>query len=123
EDSYSNWANGEPNDSSDEDCGQFYVENANWNDLDCELSELDGYVVEYGDNEATPEVATKNITITVIGETIEVGTCEELQAVDEEEDAEYATILLTNDIDCEGIDFEPLFAGHYFGGTFDGQNH
>ncbi|HTE22428.1 MAG TPA: C-type lectin domain-containing protein [Candidatus Limnocylindria bacterium] len=119
---YSNWASGEPNDSSDEDCAQFYVDDATWNDLHCVNSELNGYVVEYGD-ETPIEIATATLSITTVGETIEVASCEELQTVDDDPDASLATIQLTNDIDCEGIEVESLFGDDGFSGTFDGQNH
>lgn len=32
---YENWAGGEPNQSGDEDCSQFYANGSGWNDLPC----------------------------------------------------------------------------------------
>ena len=120
---YSNWAGGdEPNNAGDENCAQFYVENATWNDLHCVDSELSGYVVEYGD-ETPIEIATATLDITTVGETIEVASCENLQTVDDNPGASFATIQLTSDIDCAGAEFEPLFGTDDFNGTFDGQNH
>lgn len=71
---FANWnnaslANGgtgsEPNNSGDEDCGQFLAGTTGlWNDLNCSSSLLPGYVVEYGAAGDMPELASKNITIT-----------------------------------------------------------
>lgn len=61
---YSNWNNGEPNNSDNEDCAQFLSGGSGkWNDLSCTNSTLAGYVVEFGGNEGVSVVA-KNINIT-----------------------------------------------------------
>jgi hypothetical protein len=55
---YSNWAAGEPNNSSGEGCGQIYFANAGkWNDLNCGVTVLGGYVVEYGGTASDPVLA------------------------------------------------------------------
>lgn len=61
---YENWAGGEPNQSGDEDCSQFYANGSGWNDLPCS-STLNYYVVEYGAPGALPSVATDTLDITV----------------------------------------------------------
>lgn len=63
---YTNWNNGEPNDSSgNEDCGQFLSGGSGkWNDLPCSGTTLPGYVVEYGAAGNMPSVAAANIAIT-----------------------------------------------------------
>lgn len=61
---YENWAGGEPNQSGDEDCSQFYANGSGWNDLPCS-STLNYYVVEYGAPGNLPSVATDSLTITV----------------------------------------------------------
>ncbi len=60
---YANWAPGEPNDSGNEDCAQFYISSNNWNDLPCSHT-LGGYIVEFGADGDLPSVAAKNISIT-----------------------------------------------------------
>ncbi len=123
---FSNWGMGQPDNDGEngEQCGQIRVgEENDWNDLPCG-HKLDYFIVEYGDDEGNmPDVPFLQISITVVGETIEVSTCEELQAVDDGENSQFATIELTNDIDCEGIEFESLFRDTGFEGTFDGKYH
>ena len=51
---------GEPNDASDEDCGEFYVGDGTWNDVDCYwhrhyICEKRGYVAGVGDAEDVVE--------------------------------------------------------------------
>lgn len=61
---YANWAEGEPNDDSDEDCAQFLAGGSGeWNDLQCDTATLPGFVVEFGADGDTPQVAAKSITI------------------------------------------------------------
>lgn len=128
---YANWNNGEPNDSPNEqeldggeDCGQYLAGNGGkWNDLPCTNAELGGYVVEFGADGSLPTVATKNVALSVTGETSEVSTCAALSAVGQQSNNEYDTIKLTADIDCAGATVEPLFGGNGFRGVFDGQGH
>ncbi len=62
---YANWGSGEPNQSGEEDCGQFLAGGTGkWNDLPCGSSSLAGYVAEFGASGALPTVVAKNITIT-----------------------------------------------------------
>lgn len=71
---YANWNNSslpnggtgnEPNDSGNEDCGQFLAGSTGlWNDLNCSTSNIGGYVVEYGAPGNMPAVANRNVTIT-----------------------------------------------------------
>lgn len=125
EGAFVNWGFSQPDNNGEggEQCGQVRVgEENDWNDLPCDY-ELDYYIVEYGADDDEPTVPFADIEVTVIGATIEVDSCEELQELDEDSDAMYATVLLTEDIDCTGIDFEPLFPGQFFAGTFDGQGH
>ena len=35
---YTNWASGEPNDSSGEDCGQLFWSGLKWNDIRCDAT-------------------------------------------------------------------------------------
>lgn len=115
------WAGGEPNDSSGEDCGQFYVDNGTWNDLPCVGFTLDGYVVEYGD--ATPiSIVTGSLSISVSGNTHEIETCQELVELDQYT-TNYDSIVLMNDIDCQGIAVSPLYDDADFSGEFDGQGY
>ncbi len=61
---YANWNTGEPNDSGNEDCGQFLAGGTGmWNDLPCAGFSLAGYVVEFGAPGDMPDVEAKNITI------------------------------------------------------------
>jgi hypothetical protein len=62
---YANWAGGEPNNASNEDCGQFLAGGSGqWNDLPCTVFTLPGYVAEFGALGDMPEVEAKNISIT-----------------------------------------------------------
>lgn len=62
---YANWANGEPNDASGEDCAQFLSGGSGqWNDLNCGVTTLPGYVVEYGSGATVPTVSSHNATLT-----------------------------------------------------------
>ncbi|MEK7100560.1 MAG: peptidoglycan-binding protein [Patescibacteria group bacterium] len=60
---YANWNSGEPNDSSGEDCAQYYSASGKWNDLPCTGFTLSGYVTEYGAPGALPTVVARNISI------------------------------------------------------------
>ncbi len=62
---YNNWNDIEPNNSGDEDYGQFLL-NGKWNDLPNNSSSISGYVVEYGGLEGDPALQlTGNATVTV----------------------------------------------------------
>ncbi len=50
--------------------------------------------------------------------TVEISSCEELQAIDDDGAAYYDTYQLTSDIDCTGVDFAPLEWDTYFMGIF-----
>lgn len=64
---YANWGTGEPNNSGNEDCGQFLAGGSGkWNDLPCTGFSLPGYVVEFGATGDMPEVEAKNISITTV---------------------------------------------------------
>ena len=57
-----------------------------------------------------------------------IETCQELQDLNDISDAYLYDIKLSNDIDCDGIDFMPLgqsseWSDSYFNGNFDGQGH
>ena len=64
--SYANWNSGEPNDSGgNEDYGQF-IADGKWNDLPVSITNMAGYVVEYGGTSGDPvlhisDVATVNV--------------------------------------------------------------
>ena len=62
-DNYANWNTGEPNDSSGEDCAQFYSSTGRWNDLNCGSTTLPGYVAEFGSEEDPLNVVAANISI------------------------------------------------------------
>ena len=63
---YTNWNGGEPNNSGDEDYGQFVAVSGKWNDLP-NTNLLNGYVVEYGGmSDDTPTQISDNITIDVV---------------------------------------------------------
>ncbi len=63
---YANWNSGEPNDSGgNEDYGQF-IADGKWNDLPVSITNMAGYVVEYGGTSGDPvlhisDVATVNV--------------------------------------------------------------
>ncbi len=61
---YENWATGEPNQSGDEDCSQFYANGSGWNDLSCSGA-ISTYVVEYGAPGNLPTVAGDTLDITL----------------------------------------------------------
>ncbi len=123
---YENWNENEPNNSGNEDCAQYLIgagDEGQWNDLNCSTSMIAGYVVEYGDDDTVPEVATKSITINVGWDTYEVDSCEDLQDYVTGAPHKMDTLVQTADIDCEGVDFEPLFQDTPFSGVYDGQGH
>jgi hypothetical protein len=124
---YTNWNNGEPNNSPPygEDCAQFLSgsgNNGKWNDLSCDHALLPGYVVEFGAPGQTADISYSDTAINTVGPTVNVSTCAQLQNVDQTAANDYATINLTTNIDCTGYNFNPLFGGG-FDGTFNGQGH
>ncbi|MEH2043186.1 DUF4347 domain-containing protein [Nostoc sp.] len=62
---YNNWNSLEPNNSNDEDYGQFLLD-GKWNDLRNNAGSISGYVVEYGGLAGDPTLQlTGNATVTV----------------------------------------------------------
>lgn len=131
---YNNWANGEPNGETYENCGEFYSGNGYWNDLPCDSSTLSSYIVEYGDTQNQASIASKTVNINVTyppGNTTNVNACQQL--VDIAADPltyRYDTINITQDLDCEGATLAPMFnlidedAGRVnFRGTLNGNGH
>jgi hypothetical protein len=58
------------------------------------------------------------------GPVVSIANCGELQALDDIGGNNLAEVIITQDIDCTGVSFEPLFStGTPFQGTFDGQGH
>jgi hypothetical protein len=123
-DFYVNWdLPWQPDNAGDEDCGEIVVGLGGvWNDLTCSTL-LEYYIVEYGDSEVNPTVQSAEIEATVTGPLLSIGTCQELQDIEGEANANYATISLTSDIDCQGQTIEPLFDDESFAGTIDGNEH
>lgn len=131
---YSNWSSGEPNNLGPENCGEFYSGTAKWNDLSCENAGLASYIVEYGTDSQTVNVQTKTINISVSypeGSTIPINACQQL--IDIAADPityRYDHLSLTQDLDCGGIQLEPLFnlededlGWIDFRGSFNGNGH
>ncbi len=122
---FTNWSEGEPNngggDDIDENCAQIWFSNdseGQWNDLACDSTANEYYVVEFGEDGDLPDVEVENFTISVVREEISVGTCDQLFALTE--DHAVASISLTADIDCNGRTEAPLFDEEDFSGVFDG---
>ncbi len=123
---YANWAGGEPNDSDGEDCGQMLSgEVGDWNDLSCTSHTQPAYIVEYGATGNMPDVEYAEKTITITSAGFEISNCAELEAINDTDSGVYANVTLTADIDCQGVDVEPLYSGEgpSFMGTFDGAGH
>jgi hypothetical protein len=66
--SYTNWASGEPNNSGDQDCIQFY-DNGTWDDLSCSGT-LTAYFTEYGTTTHNPYSQSISATITKESQTL-----------------------------------------------------
>lgn len=132
---FSNWAGGEPNNSGEEDCGQFYTGGNGWNDLPCDTPSLGHYVVEYGAEGDLP-TAFDNVSFDVtttypVANEILLDNClEVLDVYANGTDNRYDTLRMTGDIDCTGEDVEPMFGQSDpdfgiigFRGEFDGQGY
>lgn len=124
---------GEPNNSGNEDCAQFYAgageaggSNGKWNDLACDGDPLESYVVEFGGGDL-PSPLNSSFTVNVTARTVTIDNCDELQGLTLDNDRD--TIVLAADIDCEGVDFISLMAydddteNIGFKGVFDGAGH
>lgn len=125
EDLFINWeTNVQPdNDGGGENCLELVFAQAGlWNDVVCTNTQS-RYVVEFGANGSNPDVPTKQFTITTSGPTVEVDSCEELRAIDDDGGVVMMTINITDDIDCSGSSFTPLFSEDYFLGTVNGNGH
>lgn len=113
---FSNWSNGEPNDSNSEDCAQFYSDGNGWNDLACAgENDLRYYVVEYGSETDTPVPPSNTLLGITAGlptpVTVPVASCLDLLDIAANPlDNRYDNITLTSDIDCDGETVAPLFS-------------
>ncbi len=118
---YANWNLSEPNDvSPGEDCAE-YIIGQGWNDLPCD-GFYRNYIVEFGAGTDLPEPVISSFTITTTGPEVSISSCTELQALDETPSNRFASIQLTQNIDCSGIEnFNPLQWDGPFVGSFDGQ--
>lgn len=124
--SYVNWRPSQPDNADDnEHCGQIVVDGGStgWNDLPCD-SELDYYVVEFGDDEPL-DLATDTITVNVTGAEQTIESCDDwMTLADDEETNRLDTITLTDDIDCDGESVYGLYdEDQPFEGIFDGNGH
>lgn len=116
---YSNWNHIEPNNSNNEDCAE-YIINQGWNDLNCD-GQTRNYVVEFGAAEGVPDPVEKTFIVTATAATRNIATCEQLLALTGANNQD--TISLTADIDCAGHEVVPLFEGDTFYGVFEGNSH
>lgn len=120
---YNNWDTGQPNNSSgNEDCAQMNGNTGTWSAVDC-TDTLAGFIMEYGDDGHTLDVPTRSVAITTAGDTHNIATCAQLNALGADTTTRFDTINLTANIDCTGIDFAPMYSDDGFGGVLDGQNH
>lgn len=133
---FSNWAGGEPNDAGDgEDCAQFYSDGSGWNDLPCDYTSLQYYVVEYGapgDLPTPPESISFNVNVSApTANEIPIDSCLDLIDVyNNGTDNRYDNLSLTTDVDCTGETLSPMFSQTDvdfgvigFRGSFNGNNH
>ncbi len=67
---YENWAGGEPNQSGEEDCSEFYANGSGWNDLPCGHAGISTYIVEYGAPGNLPNIASDTLDITLSADTV-----------------------------------------------------
>lgn len=141
---FSQWREGvEPNDSGGEDCAQYY-QDGYWNDMPCDYTGFDYYVVEYGADEDIPTPPSNTIVNVTTSfpepEDISVGSCLDLISVasTNQNDNRYDNLTLTQDLNCEGETIRPLFNDTFltedeeeneiverlgFRGTFEGNGH
>lgn len=129
-DRYANWSDDEPNNSGPiegdgEDCAQIWFDGdegteGQWNDLACDSTANDYYVVEFGAGDVLPEVITESFAINMAGDTstLEISSCDQLFELGPENVAN--TIELTADIDCNGRTEESMFDREDFYGVFEG---
>lgn len=104
---FTNWSPGwQPDNAGNEDCGQVVISmGGTWNDLPCTNTQS-RYVVEFGgetnEDEETeyPAVASAQIEVTVTPPTINIDSCEELQAIGSSEESLFAYYVQTANIDC-----------------------
>lgn len=112
---FSNWSSGEPNNSGDEDCAQFYSSGTGWNDLPCSGPYLDYYIVEYGAPGDLPD-APESVSFTVniaapTANSIVVDSCLDILDLSLDPPVDrYNNVTLANDIDCTGETVTPLFS-------------
>lgn len=125
---YSNWNDGEPNNSvqgedDGEDCGQIWFEDdsdGQWNDLNCLSDQNEYYVAEFGGSteETLPDVGSVSFDVVLSRDSVEVSSCDQLFSLGEEHAS--SNVSLISDIDCQGRTEAPLFNEEDFNGTFEG---
>jgi hypothetical protein len=132
---FSNWASGEPNNSGNEDCAQFYSSGSGWNDLPCDGDYLQYYVVEYGgpgDLPTEPETVSFDVVVSEPSSVVvPISSCLDLIDVHANgTDNRYDILSLTTDIDCTGETLVPMFGQSDpdfgtigFRGELDGQGN
>jgi hypothetical protein len=83
------------------------------------------WVYQADDSTGEPVPGTDSIRVKVLPAPVDltIDECEELQAIDDFESSEYATVTLEGDVDCAGQEFEPLFQNESFQGTIDGNGY
>lgn len=118
---------GDPvNDASNWDAGTHVTDGTYTIPSGAEREQL--YVYQADDETGEAQTSLNAIRLTISHTPVghEVSSCEELQAIDDEIDAnqEQDIYLLTQDIDCTGVDLGyGLDWDGAFEGTFDGQGH
>lgn len=121
---YANWSLNEPSEAAGKNCAAINDPDGNENLLADGCAGTYGYLVEYGAPGALPTppsfvsigITTKNVTDIVT-------SCAQLNALGQNTNTRGDTIKLANDIDCTGIDFQPMYLGAAFYGTFSGHYH
>jgi hypothetical protein len=69
------------------------------------------------------DVETLLIAVQPAEFTFDVTSCSQLNEIGQDFDNSGSTITLMNDLDCEDVNFQSMFKGTFFLGTFDGNNH